>query len=344
MAQIALFEGAHVPRTAAREALAHGDLDAARARLARVPGAAEEAADAARLARLAAALPAEGPGSPQAVHAAFAAALAATQPRGFLSEAEWFGLYAQRVAGALAGEPRRSFRGWMGMHFALAAGDADAARGAAARAAGSAPAGPAWLEAARVAFATDEPARARAWLRDACLASPVELAARPPALEPCGVPALDAAPPLPPLPAEIEDLFDAVRQLDGLPGLRTRWIAVAGEIDRVLGPEAPGEGLSAARAPAGGGDTPADRPPDADPTSGTDLEATPDTDPEATPDADPARAFLTALRAARRSRERDGARDPGRCSDRELRARRRMQRLAPPLLDRYLRGLRGALL
>jgi hypothetical protein len=60
-------------------------------------------------------------------------------------------------------------------------------------------------------------------------------------------------------------------------------------------------------------------------------------------DRDTARAFLEALRAARCSRERDGARGPERCSDRELRARRRMQRLAPALLTRYMRGLAGAL-
>jgi hypothetical protein len=61
-------------------------------------------------------------------------------------------------------------------------------------------------------------------------------------------------------------------------------------------------------------------------------------------DRDAAHAFLAALRAARRSRERDRARGPERCSDRELRARRRMQRLAPALLARYVAGLGASLL
>jgi hypothetical protein len=102
-----------------------------------------------------------------------------------------------------------------------------------------------------------------------------------------------------------------VRTLDDLPGRRTRWVAVLGEIDRVLAPAAPSDDASA--------ESPAT-------------------------DENEARAFLAALRAARRSHERDGARGPGRCSDRELRARRRMQRLSPVLLARYLRGLGGTLL
>jgi hypothetical protein len=64
---------------------------------------------------------------------------------------------------------------------------------------------------------------------------------------------------------------------------------------------------------------------------------------EGAPDGDAARAFLAALRAARRSRERDRVRDAEHCSDRELRARRRMQSLAPALLTRYLRGLAASL-
>jgi len=47
-AQLALFEGSHVPRTAAREALWRGDLGEARAHLAPMSGATEEGADAAR--------------------------------------------------------------------------------------------------------------------------------------------------------------------------------------------------------------------------------------------------------------------------------------------------------
>ncbi len=308
MPQLALFEGSHVPRTAAREALRRGELGEARSYLAPMAGATEEGADAARLDRIAAALRATS-GDAGAVHAGFASALAAREPRGFLAADEWFRLYAQRMAQVLASEPARRFRGWLGAHFALVAGEVDAAR-AAQRIVESAPPGPAWIEAARVAFALRQTASARAWLHAACLDSKVELAPEPPILERSGVPALDAAPALPPLPAPVEDLFAAVRALDALPGQRSRWVAVVGEIDRVLVAIDPGD-ADALRDPI--------------------------------PGEDPARAFLAALRAARRSRERDGARGPNHCSDRELRARRRMQRIAPVLLERYLRGLGGVL-
>ncbi len=302
MAQLGLFEGPHLPRTAAREALSRGDLDAAYAQLERLRGASEEAADAARLAQIASGQSWAGADPASTLHGAFAAALGRPGPRGFLSDAEWLRLYAQRLAGALAAEPGRRFRGWLGAHFALVAGEDEAARRAAARIIESQPPGPAWIEAARLAFHLGEAAEARAWIHAACLDSPLELDAEAPALERCGVPALDAAPPLPALPAPIEDAFDAARELEDLPGPWTRWVAVVGEIDRVL-------------VPAG----------------------------EAAPDRDAARAFLSALRAARRSRERDRDRGPGHCSDRELRARRRMERLAPALLARYLRSLGGSL-
>jgi len=316
--QLALFEGAHVPRQAARDALLRGDLDEARAQLARPAEAAEEAADAERLRRIVASLRAAAPagGAPapaEAIHDAFAAGLAAEAPPGFLSEADWFAAYARCLVEALGTEPARRFRSWLGAHFAFAVGEApsEAARRAAQAIAEREPPGPAWFEAARLAFALGEPTRAQAWLHAACLASPGDLVPEPPALEPCGVAALDAAPPLPDLPAPVVDAFDAVRALEGLPGPGAPWVAVVGEIDRVLvPPESTEEGPTAEEDPAAD-----DRP----------------------------RAFLAALRAARRSRERDRVRSPERCSDRELRARRRMQRLAPPLLDRYLRSLRGEL-
>jgi arsenite methyltransferase len=302
MAQLGLFEGPHLPRTAAREALWRGDLEAAHAQLERLAGSSEEAADAARLARIASARRWPGSDPAAALHAAFAAGLTDAGPRGFLSDAEWLVLYAQHLAGALAPQPGRRFRGWLGAHFAFVAGKAGAARRAAARIVESEPPGPAWIEAARLAFQLGEDPMARAWIHTACLESPVELSAEAPSLEACGVAALDAAPPLPALPAPVEDLFDAARELEDLPGPWTRWIAVIGEIDRVL-------------APSG----------------------------EIASDEDPAGAFLSALRAARRSRERDRSRGPGRCSDRELRTRRRMERLAPALLARYLRSLDGSL-
>jgi len=315
MSQLALFEGSHLPRTAAREALSRGELSEAREHLARQADAAEEAADAVRLERIASALRATSGDPVETLHTAFASAFATGEPRGFLSADEWFRLYAQRMAHALDAEPARRFRGWLGAHFAFAAAEGEAALRAAERIVEGVPPGPAWIEAARVEFALGQAASARAWLHAACLDSPIELAAEPPALERCGVPALDAAPPLLPLPAPVEDLFEAVRalDLDDLSGRRTRWVAVVGEIDRVLAPVDP-------------------------------VDAEPDERPGPEGDGDAARAFLAALRAARRSRERDGTRGPDRCSDRELRARRRMQRLAPALLERYLRGLGGSLL
>lgn len=315
MAQLALFEGSHLPRTAAREALSRGDLDGAHAQLERLADATEEAVDAVRLERISSILRAASADPLGTAHEAFVSALARVEPRGFLSDAEWFGLYARRVASALDAEPGSRFRGWLGAHFAFAAGQVDGARRAATRIVASQPPGPAWVEAARLAFELGEASNAGEWIHAACLESPIELAAAPPVLERCGVPALDAAPPLPPLPAPVEDLFDAARTLEVLPGPRTRWVAVLGEIDRVLGPGDPGE---------------------EGPAEGTAHDGDPHKE-------DAARAFLAALRAARRSRERDRPRGPERCSDRELRARRRMQRLAPALLARYLRGLSGAL-
>jgi len=315
MAQLALFEGPHLPRTAARKALSRGDLDGAHAQLQGLADATEEAVDAARLERISSTLRVPSEDAAGTVHEAFASALARVAPRGFLSDAEWFGLYAQLVASALDAEPGGRFRGWLGAHFAFVSGERDGAWRAVRRIAESQPPGPAWVEAARLAFDLGEASNAGEWIHAACLESEIELAAAPPALEPCGVPALDAAPPLPPLPVPVEDLFDAARALEGLPGPRTRWAAVLGEIDRVLGPGNPRkEGA----------------------TQGT----VHDGDPH---DEDQARAFLAALRAARRSRERDRPRGPERCSNRELRARRRMQRLAPALLARYLRELSGAL-
>jgi len=314
MSQLALFEGSHLPRTAAREALERGELGEAGVQLARRSTAPAEAADAARLERIASALRAPGDDAVTAVHAAFASALATGEPRGFLSNAEWFRLYAQRMAGTLAADPVRQFRGWRGAHFTLAAGDVEAARRAAASIVESLPPGPPWIEAAQLEFEIGGDASALGWIHAACLGSSVELDPDPPALEVCGVPALDAAPSLPALPGPVGELFHAVRELDefeefdDLPGPRTRWVAVLGEIDRVLGPmESRGE-----QAEGDGGQGPG---------------------------GDPPREFLEALRAARRSRERDGARSAGRCSDRELRARRRMRRVSPALLERYLRSL-----
>lgn len=309
MAQLALFEGTHLPRTAARQALSRGDLREAHAQLERLAGVTEEAADASRLERIASRLRAAGEDSVEAVHDAFLSTLSGAEPRGFLADAEWFGLYAQRVTGALDAEPGRCFRGWLGAHFTFVAGEPDASRRALARIIEVVPPGSEWIAAARLGFALGESPKACAWIHAACLDSPAELVVLPPSLERCDVPALDAAPSLPSLPALVEDVFEATRALEGLPGPWTRWIAVVGEIDRVLSPPRSDDGGE---------------------------------DPES--DGDAPRAFLAALRTARRSRERDRLRTPNHCSDRELRARRHMQRLAPELLARYVQGLGGALL
>ena len=111
MAQLALFEGSHLPRTAAREALSRGNLDGAYGQLARVADATEEAADAARLERIVSTLRAASGDPAATVHGAFVSALGTVEPRGFLSDTEWFRLYAQRIAGALEAEPGRRWRG-----------------------------------------------------------------------------------------------------------------------------------------------------------------------------------------------------------------------------------------
>lgn len=310
MAQLALFEGSHVPRIAAREALLRGEIVEAQAQLAHLPETTAEGADATRLERITSSLRTGGEDLVRSVHDAFVSVLEETRTVGFLSEREWFQLYALRLASALDAEPGRRFRGWLGAHFAFAAGRTEAARRAAERIVECEPPGVAWVEAARLAFELGDDPKAREWIHGACLDGRDELSPVPPRLEPCDVGALDAAPPLPALPASVEDLFDEARNLEGLPGPSTRWVAVLGEIDRVLGPPNAHD--------AGPPEHPAD-------------------------DGDAARAFLAALRAARRSRERDRARAPGSCSDRELRARKRMQRLSPELLARYVRRLDGSL-
>ena len=310
MSQLALFEGSHLPRTAARQALLRGELARAHAQLTRLPTLPQDAADAARLQQIMSALRVSSEDPVQTAHEAFVSALAEAEPRGFLSHAEWFRLYTQQIAGALEAEPGRRLRGWLGAHFAFAGDDMDAARRATRRIVESLPPGPAWIEAARLAFSFGEAAKAREWIHSACLDSSSELAPEPPGLELCEVAALDAASPVPPLPPPLEDAFDAARALADLPAPWTRWVAVVGEIDNALAP------LDLASA---GPDM-----------AGADSE-------------DPARAFLAALRAARNSRERDPTRGPSHCSDRELRARRRMKGLAPALLERYVQGLSGSL-
>lgn len=333
MAQLALFQGAHLPRVAAREALVRGDLAEAHRQLGRVSGGTDEAVETARLGRII-----EGLGDPAdrsvgTVHEAFAQALSEVPRGGFLTDGEWFAVYARHLATALMAHedaPDRRFRGWLGAHFSYAVGEGEWTRRALRRILEGVGPGPSWIAAARIGFALGE-AEAGQWIRSACLDCPVECVETPPELEPCGVPTLDAARPIPALPAPIEDLFETARALEDLPGPWTRWVAVVGEIDGVL--------RSPASAPAPDTDTDAE----ADRPASEASQASPTADPsEPSGGEDVVRDFLAALRAAQRSRARDRSRDAGRCSDRELRARRRMQRIAPELLARYVSGLARA--
>ncbi|MBW1884152.1 MAG: hypothetical protein JRJ58_11520 [Deltaproteobacteria bacterium] len=308
MSQLNLFEGSHIPSTAAREALRRGELDEARAQLGLLGDDGPEAVDAVRIERVLSGLSAGHENSIASVHSAFASAFSESEARGLLSDGEWFVVYARLVAQGLGVDPGRRFRGWLGADFAFAVGEPEAALRAASQIVEKLPPGPAWIAASRIEFALGRAESARKWIQSVCLDTSTELDPEPPALESSGVPSLDAAPPLPPLPSTIQDLFEAMDEIEGLPGARAPWVAVVGEIDRIFGPI------------------------DADPEASTAREL------------DPAREFLVALRAARHSRERDGSRRADRCSDRELRARKRMQRLAPALLERYMRGLRGSLL
>jgi len=308
MSQLALFEGSHIPRTAAREALSRGDFSEASRNL-RLAAAPADDADANRLRRIDSALQATDR-DPSSVHAAFASALESPEPCGFLMADEWFRLYAQRISAALDAEPERCFRGWLGAHFKFATNPTDEVRSLAVRLVATQPPGRTWIEAARFEFRFGDEARAQSWIHAACLGSATDLTHAAPVLELSGVPALDASPSLPALPAAVEDLFDLVRVLDGLPDRSTRWVAVVGEIDRLL-------------APFGGVET--------------------ETSDPAAPGGDLVHVFLAALRAARRSRERDTNRGPERCSDRELRARKRMRSVSPVLLDRYLHTVRESL-
>jgi hypothetical protein len=309
--QLDLFTGGHIPLTAARQAIARGDLLGAAGQLSRSPRT-EEAEDGRRLEGVARAL--HDPivaADPAAVHARFEAALAPAHDtkREGLGAREWQSLYAAALARAL-GSTSRTFRGWLGLHFAWVGGDARAAVDPASALVSTMPPGPAWLEAARIAFVSKQRDAGREWLAQACLASDAELAPTPPELAPCGVAVLDRLPALPELPARVLELFVAVRGLDLAPPL-TRWVAVLGEMEGELGPRLGSEG------------GPLD-----DPDERGDTEH-----------VDGPTEFVAALRAARRSRARDRSRGSDQCSDRELRARRRMQRIAPTLLPRYLATL-----
>jgi hypothetical protein len=193
--------------------------------------------------------------------------------------------------------------------------------------------GPVWLVSARIACAAGRRAEGKEWLRRACLEAPIELRPEAAPLQRCGLPPLEAAPDPPGLPKPIQALWGAAESLELEPPIAP-WAAVIGEIDGLLAP-APANLDPAADAESSGGWPSAAARSTAGAASDTDA---PEPPAKSAPDA-----FLAALRAARHARLRDGARRPDLCSDRELRARRRMQRIAPRLLTRYLHRLAGSL-
>jgi hypothetical protein len=252
--------------------------------------------------------------SPERVHEAFESALeGATEPRTAIPRRVWLRLYAHHVAAALAPEPARRFRGWCGLHYALAAGE----RPDAERLLTGCEEPWAWLEAARAAWAADEAERAARWLVVACLRAEDGIPPDPPRIEPSRVAALNPpADTVPRLPDAVADLWTEAERLE-LPGPASPWVPALLVIDGLLPPSL----LGWAADLAGSGFDP---------------------DGPTPADEGPARQFLRALLQARAARSAAQPAGPGGYGEAELAARRRMKRLAPALLARYLDRLGGA--
>ena len=314
--QLELFQGDHLPLFRARAALEEGDLRRAHEELGNVGVGPDAARTADRLARLESLLlePGESPGPPpDRVHTIFEQAFATgPQPtRDLIGAASWFRLYAAHMAAALAPTPARRFRGWCALHFELAAGRPRAALAAAERLISeAAPAGWAWLEAARAARANTEAERSKRWTLAACLSSREALDPAPPRLVPTGRGEFDAPESvLPELPSAVEDLWTEAFVL-GLSEPVCAWVPSLGVLDGVL--------LVA------------------DLRSAEVTQATAfDLDRPAPPDEPASRSFLRALVAAREARARE-TQTPGGCGTLELRARAAMKRASPALFERYL--------
>jgi len=317
--QLELFQGDHLPLFRAHAALDEGDFHRAHEELGNAGAGANAARTADRLARLEGLLlgPGESPGpSPDRVHTIFEKAFAtgpqpARDPIGALS---WFRLYAAHMAAALAPTPTRHFRGWCAVHFELAARRPGAALAAAERLISeAAPAGWAWLEAARAAHASGEAERSERWTLVACLASREALDPARPRLAPTGRDEFDAPESaLPELPSAVEDLWTEAFVL-GLSEPVCAWVPSLGVLGGVL--------LVA------------------DLRSAEVTQATAfDPDRPAPPDEPTSRSFLRALVAARDARARE-TQAPGRCGTLELRARATMKRASPALFERYLAAL-----
>ena len=317
--QLELFHGDHLPLSRARTALEEGDFRRAHEELGSAGAGTDAARTADRLAQLEGLL--LGPGEslgppPERVHTTFEQAFAAapSPTRDPVGASSWFRLYAAHMAAALAPTPARRFRGWCALHFELAAGRPKAALAGAERLISqAAPAGWAWLEAARVAYAGEEAERARRWTLAACLSSHEALDPAPPQLAPTGRGELDAPEsPLPELPSAVEDLWTEAFVL-GLSEPLCAWVPALGVLEGVL--------LAADLRSA-----------EVTQTAAFDL------DRAAPPDEPSSRSFLRALVAAREARARE-TQTPGGCGTLELRARAAMKRASPALFERYLAAL-----
>lgn len=304
MTQLELFSGPHLPLMGCLAALEAGDVRGAREALAGV-----ESVDRDRLAAIEARLSAATAASE--IHAAFEAALAGAP--GQIPEESWFRLYARLVAPSLEAEPVSRLRGWSGLHFRWTAGDGPEALRDAQRLVSASREGWAWLEAARIAWAVGEEARAARWLVVACMKDQEGLEPQPPRIAPAATRLLDPpAGAVPRLPQAVEDLWGEVEALD-LPGPPSAWVPALGIIDGLFSPSLLGwsadlkdSGFDPAGAPPSG-----ERPP---------------------------RAFLRALLAARQARAAAPG-TPTRHGEAELAARRAMKAVAPTLLARYLARL-----
>jgi hypothetical protein len=308
--QLPLFHGPHIPLTRLHAAIERGDLRVAREAFVSTY-AAEGEAHAERLSILERLLLRSADASPEEVHAVFVETLEAKprMARDPIPPSHWFRLYAAHMARALVPATERSFRGWCGLHFELAAGRPRAALDAASGLVAGAPSPWSWLEAARAAYASGESALGRRWILLACLSSREALLPDPPGLAPVDAEPLDApAFALPELPRAIVELWRDASDLE-LPSPASGWVPVIGLIDGHFA-------LSDLHAP------------EIARARGLDDEAV-------GPEEPTSRAFLRALVAAREAR---AAEPPaGReCGAVELRARAAMKRIAPVLFERFM--------
>jgi hypothetical protein len=299
-------------------ALHEADLASARAALADVEPAGPLALDRDRLTALHARLPSledSRAADPVALHAAFEAVLTGCEfPEGGVSPEDWFQLYGRYIATAMERVPDREFRGWFAVHFWLGLGSPPDALRAARHLVIALPAGRAWVEAARAAHAAGEGEPGTRWLLVSCVASPSGLDPRPPRLVDAETTALNRPPlRLPELPERIRALWEEVEGLE-LPGPASAWVPALGIINGAFSPSLLGwkADLRAAGFDSDGDPSPAEPPP---------------------------HAFLRALIAALRARSVAAGHGGAAYPAGELDARRVMRRLAPELLERYLKRL-----